>query len=97
MNYSHYEDKIVESLKVALVGWPLSRCIRQPGHLSTNELNTLQEALRSGECKWIKLTSVEVLARKRDNQQRMENGEQVYGPPRKKRRIVGGGHDGDDV
>ena len=94
MNYSHYEDKIVESLGVALIGWPLPSRVCNPGSLSSNDLNTLMKALDWGVCKWIKLTSEEVSARKIDNQHHAANGEQVYGPPRKQRARNAASHGG---
>jgi len=85
MNYSHYEAKIVESLGVALVGWPLPSRVCNPGSLGSNDINTLMKALDRGVCKWIKLTPEEVTAWKIDNQHHAANGEQVYGPLRKQR------------
>jgi len=85
MNYTHYEDKIVEALNVALDGWPLCSRVCNPGSLSCYEANTLKDALASGACKWVTLTLEEVAARKVDNWHRVANGEQVYGPPRKQR------------
>jgi len=80
MNYSHYEDKIVKSLGVALVGWPLPSCVCNPGSLSSNNVDTLMKALDRRACKWITLMPEEVSARKIDNQHHAANGEQVYGP-----------------
>ena len=85
MNYEHYEDKIVEALGVHLVGWPLDDPVCNPGKMSTTQAIILSNALKSGECKWVNLTSEQVEARKASNAQRVSNGEQVYGPPRKKR------------
>ena len=100
MNYSHYEDKIVERFGVALDKWPLPGRVSNPGHLSVVDLNIVSKALTRGVCKWVALTPEELLARKLDNQQRVENGEQVYGPPRKKRvqnvTSHGGGDDNSD-
>jgi len=85
MNYTHYEDKIVETFNVALDSWPLCSRVCNPGGLSCYEASTLKDALASGACKWTTLTPEEVSARKVDNLYRVANGEQVYGPPRKQR------------
>jgi hypothetical protein len=84
MNYDHYEDKIVEALGVELVGWPLNGPICNPGKITTNEAIILHNALKSGECKWINLSLEQVGVRKASNAQKVANGQQVYGPPRKK-------------
>jgi len=83
MNYSHYEDKIVKSLGVALVGWPLPSHVCNPGSLSSNNVDTLMKALDCRACKWITLMPEEVSAQKIDNQYHAANGEQVYGPLQK--------------
>ena len=85
MNYDHYEDKVVEALGVELVGWPLDGPIRNPGKISTNEAIIVSNALKKGMCQWVILTSEQLDARRASNAQRVGNGEQVYGPPRKKR------------
>jgi hypothetical protein len=85
MNYAQYENKIVELLAVALDGWPLPGRVCNPGNLNSNDMNILSKALTRGMCKWITLTPEEVSARKLYNQQCVANGEQVYGPPRKRR------------
>jgi hypothetical protein len=85
MNYEHYKDKIVEAFGVHLVGWPLEGPVCNPGKISTTQAIILSNALKSGVCKWVSLTSEEVADRKACNAQRVINGEQVYGPPRKKR------------
>jgi hypothetical protein len=85
MNYDHYEEKIVEALGVDLIGWPLNSPIRNPGKMMTNEVIILHSVLRSGECKWVNLSLEQVGIRKASNAQRVADGEQVYGLPRKKR------------
>jgi len=97
MNYSHYEDKIVKSLGVALVGWPLPSHVCNPGSLSSNDVDTLMKALDRRACKWITLMPEEVSAWKIDNQHHAANGEQVYGPLRKQRARNAASHgDGKD-
>ena len=100
MNYTHYEDKIVESFGVALDGWPLHGHVCNPGTLSSSDMNTLWKALACSVCKWVALTPEELSAQKIDNQHCVANGEEVYGPPRKQRAQnvapCGGGDNGSD-
>lgn len=81
INYSQYEDKIVTTFKVALVGWPISGRVCNPGDLSYYKLSTLRDALTRGKCKWVVLTPEEAAARTIDNWHRQANAEQVHGPP----------------
>jgi hypothetical protein len=80
MNYENYECKIVEHLGVKLVGWPLHGRVCQPGTLSIEDAIILRKALADKSCKWVRLTDVQVMARKDDNLKRQANGEVVYGP-----------------
>jgi hypothetical protein len=85
MNYENYERQIVERFGVVLIGWPLGGSICQPGKLPIDDATILRNALAREECKWVKLTHAQVIARKARNSKRQENGEVVYGPPRKPR------------
>ena len=85
MNYLNYESKIVEELGVALTGWPGDGKVENPGNLGPDKGLALKDALVKKECKWIILTSEQQEARKIQNAQREQDGEMVYGPPRKKR------------
>jgi hypothetical protein len=85
MNYDNYERQIVERLGVELIGWPLHGSVRQPGKLSYEDAVILRNALTLKDCKWVKLTHEQVLARKGNNSERAANGEAIYGPPRKQR------------
>ena len=80
MNYAQYEDKIVRAFKVALVGWPSSGRVGNPGVLPSYEVHALRDALARGVCKWVVLTPEEAAARKIDNCGCAANPEQVHGP-----------------
>lgn len=84
MNYINYESSIVESLGVALIGWPINGKVQNPGGLGPDESLVLRNALEKKECRWIILTTEEQETRKIQNTQREKDGEQVY-VPRKKR------------
>ncbi len=88
MNYAHCEASIVESYGVALTGWPIAGPIRNPGELDSKDIITLRRALLEKKCKWIILTQEQRAERKASNALRVADGEQVYGPPRKKRAIM---------
>jgi hypothetical protein len=85
MNYTNYESKIVEELGVALIGWPGDGKVENPGSLGPDKGLELRVALEKNQCKWVILTKGQQEARKRQNAQREQDGEMVYGPPRKKR------------
>jgi hypothetical protein len=84
MNYKNYESSIVEKFGVDLIGWPINGKVQNPGGLGPDEGLVLRNALEKKECKWIILTEEEQKARKIQNAQREEDGEQIY-VPRKKR------------
>lgn len=85
MNYVHYERQIVEKLGVALTGWPLGGRICNPGSLSSSDALILKDALANRKCKWVRLNTQQLDDRKASNAKRAIDGEDVYGPPRKKR------------
>ena len=85
MNYKNYERKIVEELGVALIGWPGDGTVENPGTISMDKGIALRNALEKKECRWVKLTSEQLETRKSQNAQRAEDGEKVYGSPRRKR------------
>ncbi len=85
MEYVHYEDSIVEKMGVELVGWPFEGRICNPGTLKCEEAFALKNALANKQCKWVSLTKQQVADRKARNKRCLEQGEEVYGPPRKKR------------
>ena len=85
MNYVHYESHVIEKLGVVLAGWPLGGSICNPGTLTSDDALVLRNALANKTCKWVRLTVQQLEDRKASNMQHAANGEDVYGPPRKKR------------
>jgi hypothetical protein len=62
MNYVNYDKEIVERYKVKLVGWTYERFVN-PSHIGTvTDICKLRDALKSGECKWVKLNQHELQA-----------------------------------
>jgi hypothetical protein len=74
MNYSSYQEKIIEKYGVELTGWPIHGHICNPGQLSTDDNIILLKALVDGKCKWRKLMQGEVSAQKLSNKQSDMNG-----------------------
>ncbi len=85
MNYVHYESHVIEKLGVVLAGWPLGGSICNPGTLTSDDTLVLRNALANKTCKWVRLTVQQLEDRKASNMQHAANGEDIYGPPRKKR------------
>ena len=50
MNYDNYEEKVIQRLKVKLVGWPFEKVVSPAKLYTIGELRTLRDALRSGAC-----------------------------------------------
>jgi hypothetical protein len=89
MNYMNYDKVIVLGLRVKLVGWPKAVSFAKPSSIgSVVNARMLHDALMSGECHWIKLTTRQV----DDHRKELENCEaegETIGKPRKKRSDAG--------
>lgn len=93
MQYTRYEEDIVLRYGVELVGWTYENFVN-PSELSTSlgPLTTLFNALKSGECKFIKLSLTELREREAKHRAKETSGEVVLkrkrradaGKPRKK-------------
>jgi hypothetical protein len=100
MNYANYDASIVQAYGVQLTGWPLDGGVVSPAHITnTVDMRKLRNMLKSGECRWKKLTESEVQAHADEMEARRANGE-VIGKQRKrrsdagvKRKRVDGGND----
>jgi hypothetical protein len=57
MEYLHHEESIVLRYGIELVGWTADKFVN-PSELSSSlgVLTTLRDALKNGECKWVKLS-----------------------------------------
>ena len=60
MHYTRYEEDIVQRYGIELQGWTYEKMIN-PSNLSSSlpPLKTLQDALVTGTCKFVKLTAAE--------------------------------------
>ncbi|KAF6751974.1 hypothetical protein DFP72DRAFT_1070675 [Ephemerocybe angulata] len=63
MNYKNYDAEIRAKYKVQLRGWPLAVKFAAPSSIGgTEDLRALNQALISGECRWVKMSEKEVAA-----------------------------------
>jgi len=89
MNYMNYDKMIVLGLGVKLVGWPRAVGFAKPSSIgSVVDARTLRDALKSGECHWIKLTTRQIDDHRRELENREAEGETI-GKPRKRRSDAG--------
>lgn len=89
MNYANYETSIVQAYGVQLTGWPLDGGVVSPAHITnTANMRKLRNVLKSGECRWKKLTDSEVQAHADAIEVCRVNGE-VIGKKRKQRSDAG--------
>lgn len=106
MQYIRYEEEIVLKLGIELVGWMYDKIVN-PSQLSSalEPLSTLRNALRDGQCKFVRLSPPEIKQRIAAYQEKLNDG-QVQKRKRKTRKDKGGrrskisraivGEDGDD-
>ena len=64
MQWEHYERDIVIKYGVALIGWPLDNIVPLD-NISSKNLRKVVDAIRSGVCKFEKLTEAEIDERRR--------------------------------
>jgi hypothetical protein len=88
MNYVNYEIAIVQGHGVKLIGFPLERFVNPSELTNITDMRRLRNALRSGECKWVRLSQAELDAHAEGLEVRRKDGE-VVGKPRKKRSDAG--------
>jgi hypothetical protein len=89
MNYVNYDHVIVLGLGVKLVGWPkIINFVKHSSIGSVVNACILQDALKSGECHWIKLTARQIDDHRAEVEQREKEGETV-GWPRKRHSDAG--------
>ncbi|KAI5987293.1 hypothetical protein EDD15DRAFT_2173877, partial [Pisolithus albus] len=100
MNYSNYNTAIVETYGVKLLGWPTGVPFVNPSSIGTvSEIRKLRNSLKSGECRWKKLSKAKCNAFSSELEARRASGEVVKKPrkkrsdagvPRKRKNVLGG-------
>jgi hypothetical protein len=85
MNYSNYEDIIMQGRKVKIIGWPASVAFASPSTIGNlKDMRTLHDGWMAGTIRWIRMTTVEVKEHAADLERRRDEGEMI-GKKRKRR------------
>ena len=86
MSYRHYDLDIVVKHRVMLVGWPPGFPITNPSSISTmDQIKSLRDALKVGDCHWVKMTKRQQEVHTRELKTRQAAGELVIVKTRKER------------
>jgi hypothetical protein len=90
MQYTDYEERIVQRYGVELIGWTYEKLVN-PSDLSTSHygLTKLLDAINSGSCKFIKLTQAQLKQRREECEKAIEDGSLPAPKPRKVRKDRG--------
>jgi len=91
MNYANYESSIVERYKVKLVGWTYPQLVSPSEIGAMGDIRKLRDALKSGSCKWVRLSKPQMKQHMADVESRRSQGE-VIGKKRKERSDKGKKH-----
>ncbi|KAJ3501325.1 hypothetical protein NLJ89_g9385 [Agrocybe chaxingu] len=75
MQYVNYEELVVQRYSVELVGWTCEKFIN-PSELSTSlpPLRRLLDAINNQECKFVKLTPLQLKKRRAEQQKKIDEG-----------------------
>jgi hypothetical protein len=90
MQYTDYEERIVQHYGVELIGWTYEKLVN-PSELSTSHygLKKLLDAINSGSCKFIKLTQAQLKQRREEREKAIQDGSLPGPKPRKVRKDRG--------
>ena len=81
MEYINLEQLIVEAHGVDIVGWPEDVLFANPSKITRiADLNKLHAALQEATCHWVQLSPEELEARRAENFQCLNFGEDPYMP-----------------
>jgi hypothetical protein len=84
INYANYETALVEWHHVKLVVWTFAQFVSPSEISTTDDIRALRNALKSGACKWVRLTKRELADHVATIAERRKGGE-VIGKKRKER------------
>ena len=75
MQYANYEELVIQKYGVELQGWTFEKLVN-PSLLSTSlpGLRRLLDAINNGDCKFIKLSPLEVKKRREELQKKQNEG-----------------------
>jgi hypothetical protein len=88
MNYANYETQVVQKLGSKLVGWTFDQIVSPFEIHRIDDVRTLVEALRSGQCHWERMTRLAITQHARAMEEREKTGE-IIGKKRKQRSDAG--------
>ena len=91
MNYVNYEDNIVRRFRVKIIGWTYSAFVNPADINTITDIRTLRDALKTGACHWVSLSTQELKDREQEVEARRMNGD-IVGKPRKERSDKGARH-----
>ena len=89
MNYTNYEDGIIQGRKAKIVGWPASVNFASPSTIGNlKDMRTLHDRWMTGTIRWIRMSAADVKEHAADLQQHRDAGE-VIGKPHKQQSTAG--------
>jgi hypothetical protein len=91
MNYVNYDDNVVRRYRVKIVGWTYSVFVNPADINTITDIRTLRDALKTGSCHWVSLSTQEMKDHEQEVEARRTNGD-IVGKPRKERSDKGARH-----
>jgi hypothetical protein len=75
MQYTNYDELIIQKYGIELQGWTFEKLVN-PSQLSTSlpGLRRLLDAINNGDCKFVKLSPLEVKRRREELQKKQDDG-----------------------
>ena len=75
MQYANYDELIIQKYGIELQGWTFEKLVN-PSQLSTSlpGLRRLLDAINNGDCKFVKLSPLEVKRRREELQKKQDDG-----------------------
>ena len=75
MQYANYDELIIQKYGIELQGWTFEKLVN-PSQLSTSlpGLRRLLDAINNGDCKFVRLSPLEVKSRREELQKKQDDG-----------------------
>ena len=78
MNYTNYEDTIMQGRKCKILGWPDNIPFTSPSTIGNlKDMRTLHDGWMSGSIRWVRMSNADVKAHAEDLEERRAAGETV--------------------
>jgi len=85
MNYSNYNDAIVQGRKVKIIGWPADVAFNSPSTIGNlKDMCTLHDGWMAGSIRWVRMSTADVKEHADDLERHRAEG-QTIGKKRKRR------------